>query len=71
MKKVLAILSLILMLTIVSGCGPKTERTAYRQEQRNQAIKRGLDNIMRDVELFWLTDEPMRLSRWDPPAPHH
>ncbi len=68
MKRLLAILLLVLALSIVSGCapeGPKTERTARRIERRDLRIQSDLEGLPEDVETFWLTDEPGHLSRWE------
>jgi len=70
MKKLLAAILLALVMLIVSGCGPKTERTVRREEQRNQTIRRNLEGLPQDIEVFWMTDEPLRLSRWEATSPH-
>ena len=68
MKIFLALLLLLLGLGIMAGCGqPKDERSARRIETRNEAIRRDLNNLPHDWELFWMTDEPSHLSRWDGP----
>ena len=67
MKRLLAILLLVLALGIVSGCapnGPKTERTARRIERRDLSIQSDLEGLPEDVETFWLTHDSWRLSRW-------
>lgn len=67
MKRLLAILLLILALGIVSGCGSKgsrSERSARRIERRNQTISRDLEGLPEDIETFWLYDEPGHLNRW-------
>lgn len=68
MKKIMALLLSILALVIVSGCGgenPRTERSARRIERRDQTIQRNLEGLPEDIEVFWLTDEPQRYSRWE------
>ncbi len=68
MKKILAVLLLVLALGIVSGCGPKrsdTERTARRLERHQRSVKRDSEALHEDLETFWLTDEPGHLSRWE------
>ena len=68
MKKIVAVLLLVLALAIVSGCapeGPQTERTARRIERRDQSIQRDLEGLPEDVETFWLTNEPGHLNRWE------
>ena len=64
MKRLLAVLLLILALGIVSGCGAKSERSARRVERRNRTMRRDLEGIPEDVETFWLYDEPGHLDKW-------
>ena len=67
MKRLMAVLLLVLALGIISGCapkGPKTERTARRIERRNRAMSRDLEAIPEDIETFWLYDHPGHLNRW-------
>ena len=65
MKKILAVLLLVLALGIVNGCGPKTERTARRLERHQRAVQSDSEALPEDLETFWLTDEPGQLNRWD------
>ena len=68
MKKVMAVLLLILALGFVSGCAPenpRTERNARRIERRDRAIQGGLEGLPEDIETLLLTDESQNLSRWD------
>ena len=68
MKKVMAVLLLVLALGIVSGCAPenpRTERNARRIERRDRTIQSGLEALPEDVETLLLTDKPQNLSRWD------
>ena len=58
---------LVLGLSILAGCDPKSERTARRTEDRNRAIRTDVNALSDDWETFWLTDEPSRLSRWENP----
>ena len=67
MKRFLASLLLVLALGVISGCGPKTERSVRLKEQRNRTIQRNMEALSEDVETFWLTDEPLRLNRWEGP----
>ena len=67
MKRVLALVMVILALAAVTGCGPKTERTVRREEQRNRTIQRNLEELPQDIEVFWLTDEPLHLNRHEGP----
>ncbi len=65
MKKLLAVLLLVLALGMVSGCGPKTERTARRLERRDRTFRRELEALPEDIETFLLYNEPQHLSRWE------
>ena len=68
MKKILAVLLLVLALGIVNGCGPKrssTERSARRLEQHQRTVQRDSEALPEDLETFWLTNEPGHLNRWD------
>ncbi len=68
MKKVMAVLLLVLALGIVSGCAPenpRTERSARRIERRDRSIQTGLEGLPEDVETLLLTDKPQNLSKWD------
>ena len=67
MKRLMAILLLVLALSIISGCGPKTktERAARREERRDRTIRRELQGLPEDIETFWLTDDPQHLNRWE------
>ena len=67
MKIFLASLLLVLGLGFMAGCGPKDERSARRIETRSESIRRDLKNLPHDWELFWMTDEPSHLTRWDGP----
>ena len=67
MKTLLVILLLVLGLGVVAGCGPKDERSARRIERRNRTIRRDVDALRDDWEIFWLTDEPMHLGRYEGP----
>ncbi len=68
MKRLMAVLLLVLALGIISGCapkGPKTERTARREDRRDLALRRDWEGIPEDWETFWLYNEPMHLSWWE------
>ena len=66
MKRLMAILLLVLALGIISGCGgPKTERAARRQERRALALRRDREALPEDVESILLYGEPMHLGRWE------
>ncbi len=68
MKKVMAVLLLVLALGFVSGCAPenpRTERNVRRIQRRDRAIQAGLEALPEDIETLLLTDEPQSLSRWD------
>ncbi len=68
MKKVMAVLLLVLALGFVSGCAPensRTERNAQRIERRDRVIQSGLEGLPEDVETLLLTDESQNLSRWE------
>ncbi len=68
MKKLLAVISLLFVMGVVSGCNstsPKTEHAARRVEQRDRTIRRDLGSLPDDIETFWLYDEPGHLSRWE------
>lgn len=67
MKKLLAVLLLVLTVASISGCNSMTERNVRRREQRNQTIARNLEALPHDVEVFWLTDEPLHLNRYEGP----
>lgn len=67
MKTLLVILLLVLGLSVVAGCGPRDERSARRIEQRNRTIRKDLDALRDDWEIFWLTNEPMHLGRRERP----
>ena len=67
MKKLLAVLLLIITFGIISGCNSMTERNVRRRERRNQTLARNLESLPHDVELFWLTDEPLHLNRYEGP----
>ena len=65
MKRLMAILLLVLALGIISGCGPKLERTARREERRDLTLRRDLEGIPDDWESLWLYGQPMHLGRWE------
>ena len=67
MKRLMAILLLVLALSIISGCGPKTkgERAARREERRDLALRRDWEGIPEDWESIWLYGQPMHLGRWE------
>ena len=65
MKRLMAILLLVLALGIISGCGPNTERSARRQERRALALRRDREALPEDVESILLYGEPMHLNRWE------
>ena len=70
MKRVLALAMVILALALVTGCAhdePKTERTVRREEQRDRTIQRNREELPHDIEVFWLTDEPLHLNRHEGP----
>lgn len=67
MKKLLAVVLLIITLGIISGCKSMTERSVRRRNQRNHVIARNLEALPRDIEVFWLTDEPLHLNRYEGP----
>ena len=65
MKRLMAILLLVLALGIISGCGPKLERTARREERRDLTLRRDWQALPEDWESLWLYGQPMHLSRWE------
>ena len=71
MKRLMAVVLLVLAMGIVSGCGPKkkttikTERAARREERRDLAVRREWEGIPDDWESIWLYGQPMRLGRWE------
>ena len=65
MKTLWVMLLLVLGLSVVAGCEPKDERSARRIERRNQTIRKDLDALRDDWEVFWMTDEPSHLGRYE------
>ncbi len=67
MKKLFAVLLLAITLATISGCNSMTERNVRRRDQRNRVITRNLEALAHDNEVFWLTDEPLHLNRYEGP----